>query len=187
MAAEWSAHGAFELKTTVVSLSLLVAVTAGCGNDFAPLDVVPNVDLARYVGTWYEIASYPAPFQEGCTATTAEYSLLPDGRVRVVNRCRDAHLDGPERVAEGRARIVDDETNAKLKVSFFWPFEGDYWIIDLDENYEWVVVGEPRRRFLWILSRTTSMDPALYDEIVARLPERGYDPSLLRPTLQQIE
>jgi apolipoprotein D and lipocalin family protein len=177
-------HGDFELKTRVVALALLVAVPAGCGNDLAPLEVVPNVDLARYVGTWYEIASYPAPFQEGCTATTAEYTLRDDGTVRVINRCRDGSVDGPERIAEGSARVVDGDTNAKLKVSFFWPFEGDYWIIDLDENYEWAVIGEPRRRFLWILSRTPAMDAAVFDEILSRLPELGYDPARLEMTAQ---
>lgn len=165
----------------------LAVVLTGCGTEFAPLPVVPNVDVARYAGLWYEIASYPAPFQDGCTATTAEYIVLDDGRLRVINRCNDGSLDGPERVAEGRARIVDKNTNAKLKVSFFGPFEGDYWIIELDENYEWVVIGEPRRQFLWILSRTPGMDPVIFDEVTSRLPEKGYDPSKLNLTPQPVE
>lgn len=153
-----------------------------------PLAVVERVELERYVGTWYEIASYPAPFQAGCTGTTAEYTLLPDGRVQVVNRCYDGGLDGPLRSITGTARVADAETGAKLKVSFFWPFEGDYWIIDLDrENYQWAVVGEPGRRFLWILSRTPTLDDAIYDDIVSRLPDRDYDASRLERTPQRAD
>src|SRR4030042_1296914 len=86
--------------------------------NYLPLDVVDYVDLNRYLGKWYEIASYPASFQAGCVATHAEYSLREDGKIRVINRCSDQPLDGPERVAEGVARVVDEQTNAKLKVSF---------------------------------------------------------------------
>ena len=149
-----------------------------------PLEAVQEVDLERYLGTWYEIASYPQRFQEGCTATTATYTLRSDGEIDVLNKCRKDSLDGPEDVAEGRARVVDTTTNAKLKVSFFGPFWGDYWIIDLDPDYQWAVVGGPKRKYLWILSRTPQMDPALYDEIVARLPAKGYGPDGLKKTLQ---
>ena len=156
----------------------------GCAQvSYLPLDVVDYVDLERYLGTWYEIASYPASFQSGCVATHAEYSLREDGKIKVVNRCSDKTLDGPERVAEGVARVVDEETNAKLKVSFFWPFEGDYWIIDLDEHYQWAVVGEPSRKYLWILSRTPVMGPDLYRHITGRLLQTGYDPGKLRRTV----
>jgi apolipoprotein D and lipocalin family protein len=140
--------------------------------------------LQRYAGVWYEIASYPAPFQAGCTGTTAEYVLGDDGRVSVVNRCRDGRLDGPMRTVQGTARVVDPETNAKLKVSFFPPFEGDYWIIGLDEDYQWAVVGEPSRRYLWILSRSPTMDESVYQSIISGLPDQGYDPSRLARTEQ---
>jgi apolipoprotein D and lipocalin family protein len=150
-----------------------------------PLDVVDRVDLQSYVGIWYEIASYPASFQEGCVGTTAEYTLRDDGKIQVINRCYDESFDGPLRTIEGTARVVDEETNAKLKVTFFWPFEGDYWIIDLDENYEWAVVGEPSRTYLWILSRTPTLDESVYQAILSRLPDKGYDPSRLQRTAQQ--
>ena len=149
-----------------------------------PLETVSRVDLDRYLGTWHEIASYPAWFQRDCTATTAEYSLRDDGRIRVVNSCRKGSPDGKLKRSTGRAKTVDGSGNAKLRVSFVWPFWGDYWIIDLDPDYQWVVVGEPKRKYLWILSRTRTMNEVLYDEIVSRLPSAGYDPAHLVRTVQ---
>jgi apolipoprotein D and lipocalin family protein len=160
-------------------------IFSGCASlSQEPLPVVQNVDLSRYTGKWYEIARYPTSFQEGCVAVTAEYTLRDDGRIDVVNRCREESLDGPERSIEGVARVVGDETNARLKVTFFWPFEGDYQIIDLDDGYRWAVVGEPSREYLWILSRSSQMDQAVYDSILSRLPEKGYDPARLQITPQ---
>jgi apolipoprotein D and lipocalin family protein len=167
-----------------MAMTVMPVVATASAEERAPLETVASVDLDRYLGTWYEIASYPAWFQRRCTGTTAEYSRRDDGLIVVVNRCRKDRLDGKEKVATGRAKVVDDTTNAKLKVSFFGPFWGNYWIIDLDENYRWAVVGEPKRKYLWILSRTPHIDRALYDEIVARLPAAGYDPAGLHPTLQ---
>jgi apolipoprotein D and lipocalin family protein len=153
----------------------------------APLRTVAQVDLARYVGTWYEIASYPQRFQKGCTATTAVYTLREDGKIQVVNRCHRDSLDGRETIAKGRARVVDHESNAKLKVTFFWPFWGDYWIIDLDPEYRYAVVGHPNRKYLWILSRTRTMDPLVYSGILERLTAQGYDITRLQVTLQPQE
>ena len=152
--------------------------------DAPPLEVVPSVDLDRYLGRWYEIASYPAWFQKNCTATTADYSLREDGLIKVVNSCRKGSLEGKLKQATGRARVVDGSNNAKLKVSFFWPFWGDYWIIDLDPDYQWAVVGVPGRKYLWILSRTPQMDEAVYDEIISRLEAQRYDPARLIRTPQ---
>jgi apolipoprotein D and lipocalin family protein len=157
---------------------------AGTVKSNSPLTVVESVDLQRYLGKWYEIASYPAWFQKGCTASTADYRLLPDGKIQVVNRCHKDSLDGPLKESKGKAEVVDTATNAKLKVWFFWPFKGNYWIIDLDPDYQWAVVGEPSRKYLWVLSRTPSLDEATYQEIIERLPQKGYDPSVLRKTAQ---
>jgi apolipoprotein D and lipocalin family protein len=162
----------------------LLLSLAGCAGTPEPLPVVDKVDLERYLGTWYEIARYPAPFQEGCAATTATYALRDDGDIRVLNRCHVGSPSGELREAEGRARVVDPESNAKLEVTFFWPFWGDYWVLALDENYRWVLVGEPRRRYLWILSRTPVMAPETYQSILDRLPELGYDPAGLIVTEQ---
>lgn len=179
---------AFLSRIATLTFGVAISALPGCVEYGRPsLPVVPRVDLARYAGKWYEIASYPAPFQRGCTGTTAEYTLLENGRVKVVNRCFDGSLSGPERRIEGTARVVDRETGAKLAVTFFWPFEGPYWILMLDEDYQYAVVGEPARAYLWILSRTPTMDEATYESILAELPAFDYDPSRLNRTPQPAE
>jgi len=110
--------------------------------------------------------------------------LRDDGEIHVLNKCHKGSLDGPEDKAEGRARVVDRETNAKLEVSFFWPFWGDYWIIDLGPVYEYAVVGHPSRHYLWILSRTPTLDDDTYQGILTRLEEKGYTLEPLEKTLQ---
>lgn len=175
------------MKQLTIILGLVLALASGCaarGPDRAPLTTVDSVDLQRYLGKWYEIASYPAWFARGCTATTAEYSLLPDGNIEVINRCRKGNIAGPVRESKGRAQVVDTVNNTKLAVTFFPPFKGDYWIIDLDEDYQWAVVGVPDRDYLWILSRTPTMDAALYAEIQARVAAQGFDPLRLQKTPQ---
>ena len=113
-----------------------------------PLKTVDHVDLNRYLGKWYEIARLPNRFEKKCHRdVTAEYSR--DGQKIIVhNSC--IQQDGKPNVAEGRAKVVDATTNAKLKVTFFWPFYGNYWIIGLDSEYRWAVVGEPGRKYMWI-------------------------------------
>ena len=151
------------------------------------LQTVAHVDLSRYVGTWYEIANFPQSFQRGCTGTTATYTPRADGDIDVLNRCRKGSLDGEEKSALGRARVVDRATNAKLEVSFFRPFWGDYWIIDLADDYSYAVVGHPGRDYLWILARTPAMAEATFQGIVARLQAKGYETSRLVRTLQAAE
>jgi apolipoprotein D and lipocalin family protein len=130
------------------------------------------VDLARYSGRWHEIAAYPMFFQRQCLGdTTAEYAPAPNGELTVLNRCRSA--DGIAQ-ARGRAWAVSGSDNAKLKVSFFWPFRADYWVIGLDEDYRWAVVGEPGRRYLWVLSRTPMLPQAQLDRALAAARAQGY-------------
>lgn len=148
------------------------------------LQVVPYVDVNKYIGTWYEIARYPNRFQKGCVGTTAQYSLRDDGKIDVLNQCRENSLNGRVLSAKGTAKIVDKKTNAKLKVTFFWPFYGHYWIIDLGENYEYAVVGHPDRKYLWVLSRTPEMEEPLYNQILVRINQQGYDVSKLMKTQQ---
>ncbi len=152
-----------------------------------PLETVKHVDLAKYLGVWYEIASFPAPFQKDCAAAKATYTLRDDGDINVLNECRDKTLEGKPRTANGKAWVVDTETNAKLKVRFFWPFSGNYWVIDLGADYEFAVVSEPKRRYLWILSRKRQMPEEAYQGILNRLKERGFDLAPLNKTLQPIE
>jgi apolipoprotein D and lipocalin family protein len=162
-----------------------VAALFGCQTPSAPVDVVADVDLDRYLGRWYEIASLPQYFQRGCVATTALYSRRDDGRIRVENQCRDEFLDGPIRQAEGVAWPSEGlGSPGKLKVQFFWPFSGHYWIVALDPDYQWAMVGHPDRKYLWILARTRTLDAAVYDSLVHRAEEMGYDLSRLERTLQ---
>jgi len=174
----------FSIRLAAVVIYVIVMAIPAGAEKKATLVTVPHVDLQRYLGTWYEIASYPAWFQKGCTGSTAEYTALPDGRIRVVNRCFRKSLDGPLKESSGKAEVVDLATNARLKVWFFWPFKGDYWIIDLDPDYQWAVVGVPSRKYLWILSRTPALDDAVYQGILRRLVQQGYDPAKLTLTPQ---
>ena len=148
----------------------------------APMQVVSSVDLARYAGKWYEVARLPNRFQRDCASdTTASYTLRLDGKIRVVNSCRKS--DGIIKSATGTARLASDkEPNSKLKVSFFWPFYGNYWIIDLDPDYKWAVVGEPGRKYFWILSREPRLDDTLYQQVLDRAKQQGYDVSPLIKT-----
>jgi len=149
------------------------------------LQTVPYVDLKRYAGKWYEIASYPQRFQKGCYCTTAEYTPTPKGHIIVENRCNRDSINGKQSYIKGRAFVEKKTGNSKLKVQFFWPFQGKYWIIDLAYDYSYAVVGHPNRNYLWILSRTPRMDAAVYDQILGRVKEKGFDPSKLRRTVQQ--
>jgi apolipoprotein D and lipocalin family protein len=148
-----------------------------------PLATVRQVDLDRYAGEWYEIARSPNRVQKKCESDTkATYLLRDDGTVGVLNSCRKS--DGTITSNKGTAKVVDSSTNAKLKVTFFWPFAGDYWILDLAPDYSYAVVGEPSRKYLWILSRTPQMDETTYREITERIRFLGYDPSRLLKTKQ---
>jgi apolipoprotein D and lipocalin family protein len=154
------------------------------------LRTVEHVDLQRYIGTWYAIASIPTWFEQACVqGTTATYTLLENGQIEVVNRCYDKK--GKVRTAKGRAWVVDETTNARLKVSFFslfglWLFAGDYWVIDLDPAYQYAVVGHPSRKYGWILSRTPSLDPTILDGIIERLEKQGYDFTTFKTTDQGV-
>ena len=167
---------------SVIKAWALAIFLIGCASaPQPPLEVVPSVNLSRYVGKWYEIASFPTWFQKGCAGSTAEYSLRPDGGIGVLNQCIKAP-DGAPDSARGIAWVVDPVTNAKLRVRFFWPFSGDYWIVDLDPDYQWVLVGEPKRNYLWILARTSTLDKHLYESIVKRAAGQGFDVARLIAT-----
>jgi apolipoprotein D and lipocalin family protein len=142
------------------------------------------VDLQRYQGTWYEIASFPQRFQKGCHCTSATYTATQEDFVVVENRCRKDSINGEESYIKGKAYIVENSNNAKLEVEFFWPFKGDYWIIDLDKDYQYAVVGHPNREYLWILSRKPQMSDSLYTEITKRIADKGFDLSILQKTVQ---
>ncbi len=142
----------------------------------AELQTVERVDLARYAGRWYEVARMPNLYENGCaTQVVIDYTLRPDGRLGIRNECLKSN--GKPDLGEGYARV--GASTAKLRVTFVWPFSLDYWIIDLDAVYRYAAVGEPRRRDLWILSRTPALDPAEFEAIVRRAAQQGYDVSRL--------
>ena len=173
------------LAFTALGSTLVLAGCHGWGRSpTPPLAVAPRVDLSRYAGKWFEIAKYPNRFQRGCTGATAEYSLSSDGkRVDVVNRCRDDG-SGKERSIRGKARVVDPATNAKLSVTFFWPFYGDYWILAVGEEYEYAVVGTPDRKYLWFLARTETVGDDLYGRLVELARSRGFDPARIERSVR---
>jgi len=152
---------------------------------------VESVDLNRYTGLWYEIARLPNRFQKQCIKNvTANYQLLPDGKIEVVNRC--LQTDGEADEVTGIAKVVDLATNSRLKVSFFRPlgislFWGDYWIIGLGTNYDYAVVGTPDRKYGWILARQARLEQKQLEEIFNLLRQQGYRPEDFVMTLQQYE
>ena len=166
------------LVLIILPLGLFMARTSNAALD--PPKTVPFVDLSCYTGLWYEISRIPNSFQKKCAAgTTAEYSLREDGCIQVVNKCFKS--DGSLKEATGVARIADSQTNSRLEVSFvrilgrnrFW---GDYWIIELDDDYQWVIIGHPKHKYGWILSRTPKISFELRQQLNERLISQGYDP-----------
>lgn len=164
----------------VLPLFFITGCSMFSSTSYPPLDTVPQVDVSRYVGTWYEIASFPFRQQEGCTCTTAEYEVLEEGVLKVTNTCRK---EGETDRAVGKAFVVEGTNNAKLRVQFFWPFRGDYWIIDLADDYSYAVVGVPSRKYCWVLSRSKSMDDAVYAGITERVKAKGFDVSKFNRTV----
>lgn len=161
------------------------ALLAGCASaPTAPLPTVPTVDLARYAGAWYEVAALPNRFQKQCVADTQARYRQTGADIEVVNRCRTA--DGKVDDITGVAKVVPDSGNAKLRVSFFRPFYGDYWILALGggADYGWVLVGEPTRKFGWVLSRTPQLPPSELDAALARAEALGYDRRAFKTTPQ---
>jgi len=163
-----------------ILILFLISCASSQDKDFPPLTIVEQVDLNRYVGLWYEVAKIPNSFQDQCAyGTTAEYKIDEDGDIIVTNSCYDK--DGKIDVAEGLAKVVNKKTNSKLEVSFvsflgIRPFWGDYWIIGLDEDYQWAVIGTPNRKYGWVLGRTPSLSDETMQEIFDILKSQNYDP-----------
>lgn len=138
---------------------------------------VTELDLQRYLGTWYEIARFDHRFERGLVGVTATYSLREDGKIKVVNQGYENSLDGKLSIAEGRAKLTNEP--GKLKVSFFWIFYADYFVLELDENYQWALIGSSSDKYLWILSRTTKLEDNVKNLILHHAAKRGYDTSKL--------
>lgn len=170
-------------QTVFGFLTLLTIMTVN-GLQAQPLETVPHVDLNKYSGKWFEIATFPQRFQKGCHCSTAEYTVSDKGYVIVENRCNKGSVKGKESYIKGKAFVEENSGNAKLKVQFFWPFKAKYWIIDLADDYSYAVVSHPNREYLWILSRTPKMDKSIYDGIISRLKANGFDLTKLQLTEQ---
>ena len=168
-----------------------VVTGTACAQTTAPLTTIPRLDPERYLGHWHEIAKFPNWFQRRCVSdTSADYSAMPDGTLKVLNRCRVQNGDMDE--ALGVARQIGGGSSAKLQVRFApaWlsalPFVwGDYWIVDLDDAYDLAAVSEPKREYLWILSRSPTVDPSRYAALLSRLTAMGLDVGKLEKTVQR--
>jgi lipocalin len=132
-------------------------------------------DLNRYLGKWYEVARYDHAFERGLVGTTAEYSLLDDGKIKVLNSGYINTLDGTYQQSVGKAKPNRNGKAGQLRVSFFGPFYSDYYILDLAPDYSYSVVGSSSPKYLWILSRTPHLKPKVQSEILTNLQQRGYD------------
>lgn len=187
-------HDTFGLvwRAVVLVMLLVMPVATVWGQSLPPLKPVKSLDVSRYLGRWYEIAKFPNRFQKQCASdTSADYTLLPDGHLRVLNQCRQA--DGEWQRAVGLAKQVGDAQSARLEVRFapawlsFLPFVwGDYWVVDLDDKYELAAVSEPGRDYLWVLSRTPTVEDARYVALLSRLTAMGLDVSRLERTSKSL-
>ena len=166
---------------------ILLIIFQSCSMNQNVPSVVASVDLNRYCGKWYEIASYPVSFQKGCSCIAAEYTLTDKGYVVVYNTCRKGGVNGKPGSITGKAFPVKGSNNAKLKVQFFWPFRADYWIVGLADDYSWALVSAPSRKYLWILSRNKHMDPMLYEQLLAKLKAEGFDLNRLQKGIQDCD
>lgn len=151
------------------------------------MKTVEKVDLPKYMGTWYEIARFPHSFEKGLVGVTATYTLKKNGKVEVLNQGYKDSLNGKLKRAKGFAKLPDPNIPGRLMVYFFWPFGGEYLILDLDENYQHVLVGSSSKKYLWILSRTPKMDDSVYNNLVMKAESLEFDTSKLEKVLQKTD
>ncbi|TKG94757.1 lipocalin [Puteibacter caeruleilacunae] len=166
----------------LISFLIMDNSILGCkrSNNNFDNSVVKRLDINRYLGRWYEIARYDHKFERGLVGVTADYSLRKDGKIKVINSGYRNTLDGSLSQAEGKAKIPDPINHpARLKVSFFLFFYGDYLVLELDEDYQWAIIGSSSDKYLWILSRTPQISDPLYQKLLTKIQRRGYDTSKL--------
>lgn len=165
-------------------LALLLLAFTGCTGAPRGIVAVDRFELKRYLGTWYEIARIDNWFERGTEQVSADYSLREDGKVKVFNKGYDP-VKGKWKTAEGKAKFAGDPTVGALEVSFFGPFYGGYTVFDLDrDNYSWAMVAGNSRSYLWILSRTPQMDPALFSHLLTEAGAKGFDTTKVTRTKQ---
>lgn len=178
-------------SASLIVLGIFSSQATAQAADPAPVKTIASLDVPRYLGTWYEIAKFPNWFQKKCVGNTkAEYSLRPDGNLKVLNSCKTAN--GEVSDAEGTARQIGAKDSPRLEVRFapewlsFLPMVwGDYWVIDLDPQYQVAAVSDPKREYLWVLSRTPQLDSRIYDDLLLRLKQQQFDVRKLELTIQK--
>lgn len=168
----------------LILLCLMASLLFACSNSGKDLETVESIDLEKFTGTWYEIARLPNPFEKGLICVTASYSLKKDGKIRVVNKGYAASDPGEVKKIRGTAWIPDKKHPGRLKVSFFWPFSGDYWIMAMDEKYRYALVGDPSRKYLCVLSKKKVMDPEIRSALLEKAGNKGFDTSRVIKTMQ---
>ena len=169
-----------QIKIIFFIAFLFFIITGGCQtkkSEEMNTTTVKELNLQRYLGTWYEIARFDHSFERGLVSVTATYSMRSDGKIKVLNQGYKNTLNGELSVAEGKAKLTDDP--GKLKVSFFWIFYADYFVMELDEKYQWALIGSKSDKYLWILSRTQKLDDNVKNLILHKAEKRGYDTSKL--------
>jgi apolipoprotein D and lipocalin family protein len=177
-------------SAALVGVSVILFSCYAYAQSDAPVKTIASLDVPRYMGTWYEIAKFPNWFQRKCASNTqAVYSVRPDGNLKVLNSCKTA--EGEISSAEGTARQIGSKDLPRLEVRFapawlsFIPMVwGDYWVIDLDPQYQVAAVSDPRREYLWVLSRTPQLDKKTYDQLLERLQAQQFDTRKLELTKQ---
>ena len=162
------------MKKLLLPALVLAVLLYACNSNHAPLPTVPELDVQQYAGTWYEIARLPNRFEKGLECVTATYTVLPNGKIEVRNKGHKTENPSDTEEVKGKAHVPDPQHPGRLKVTFFWPFSGDYWILDLAPDYSYSLVGEPSRENLWILSRTPEMDEATYTRLLEKAKAQGF-------------
>jgi apolipoprotein D and lipocalin family protein len=169
----------------VICLIFLVLPCIARKTTEPPFKTVKHVDIERYMGVWYEIARFPHRFERDLVGVTAIYKLQANGRISVLNQGYKYTLDGKHKKAKGRARIPNPDFPGYLQVSFFLCFWADYLILELDKDYQYVLVGSSSSNYLWILARTPEMQNDVYDTLVHKAAELGYDVRKLEKVVQR--
>jgi len=169
---------------TILTFSIFIIAMSSCKTTKPELKVVKTVDLQKYAGTWYEISRLPNTFEEGLECITATYTILENGKIEVLNKGQ--RISDPSKIetAKGKAHIPNKNEPAKLKVTFFWPFYGNYYIMELDENYQYALVGDPSRKYLWVLARQKTVDEQTYKQLMDSAQKSGFDIAKVQMTTQ---
>lgn len=171
------------MNNLLITAILMISLTA-CKSENQKLETVKELDITKYAGTWYEIARLPNSFEKGLECVTATYSILPNGKIEVLNKGYTNADSSKLKSIKGVAWVPNKEYPGKIKVRFFWPFTGKYWVIALDKEYNYALVGDPSRKYLWILSKSNTLEDNIYNELLVIAKEKGFDVEKITRVLQ---